>query len=105
MVRLRPIGLSKEDQEKPHTRVIPYGVQKLIDLYAKNHVEYPWSEEDRQEQTFEDRRTLKPEIYDIEAVYRVRDARDKSKDYYFYRKKGSIENTETTNSIDIRLCS
>ncbi|MGI0002091.1 MAG: hypothetical protein ACRD42_03320 [Nitrososphaeraceae archaeon] len=105
MVKLRPIGLSKEDQEEPYTRVIPDRVQKLIDLYAKNHVEYPWSQEDRQEQIFEYRRTLKPETYkyEIEAVYRVRDARDRSKEYYFYQKKGSVENdngnTEFTNSM------
>ena len=47
MAKLRPIGLSKEDQEEPHTRVIPDRVQKLIDLYAKNHVEYPWTQTDR----------------------------------------------------------
>ncbi len=41
--------------------------------------------------------------YDIDAIYRVRDASDKSKEYYFYQKKGRVENDngdiETTNSL------
>jgi hypothetical protein len=80
-------------------------VQKLIDLYAKNHVEYPWTQTDRQEQLFEFRRGLNPSTYryNIESIYRVRDARDKSKEYYFYQKQGKVENenceTEYSNSL------
>jgi hypothetical protein len=39
----------------------------------------------------------------VEAIYRVRDSIDKSKEYYFYQKKGLILNqnddTEYTNSL------
>ncbi len=43
MVKLKPIRFTKikENQEKPHLRVIPDRLQKLIGLYKKNHVEYP----------------------------------------------------------------
>jgi len=94
MAKLRPVGLSKEDQEEPHTRITPERVQKLIDLYKKNHVEYPWTQTDKNEQIFEYRRSLRPNTYkyDIESVYRVRDTRDKSKEYYFFQKKGSVVN-------------
>jgi hypothetical protein len=39
----------------------------------------------------------------VEAIYRVRDSIDKSKEYYFYQKRGRILNqnvdTEYTNSL------
>jgi hypothetical protein len=54
MTRLKPIGLSQEDREEPYEIIIPDRVQKLIDLYKKNHVEYPWTTEDKKnEQIFE----------------------------------------------------
>src|SRR5215210_4930493 len=37
MAKLKPIGASKEDQEEPRLRIIPDRVQKLIDVYRKNH--------------------------------------------------------------------
>jgi hypothetical protein len=57
MTKLKPIGLSQEDQEEPHTRIIPDRVQRMIDLYKRNHVEYPWTQMDKNEQIFEYRRT------------------------------------------------
>jgi hypothetical protein len=50
MAKLKPIGVSKEDQEEPHLGIIPARVQQLIDFYRKNPVEYPWTHEDRREQ-------------------------------------------------------
>jgi hypothetical protein len=47
MTRLKPIGLSQEDREEPYEIIIPDRVQKLIDLYKKNHVEYPWTTDDK----------------------------------------------------------
>jgi hypothetical protein len=41
MARLRPVGIPEQDKIEPHTKIIPDRVQKLMDLYAKNHVEYP----------------------------------------------------------------
>ncbi|MGA7691682.1 MAG: hypothetical protein WCA61_05175 [Nitrososphaeraceae archaeon] len=69
---------------------MPERVQKLIDLHHKNHIEYVWTEEDRNEQIFDYRRSLKSSsyTYDIQAIYRVRDPYDKSKEYYFYQKEG-----------------
>ena len=104
-MRYRPFGIPEEDKEDPVTRVIPERVQKLIDIYHKNNVEYPWSAEDRQERLFEYRRGHRPDTYkyDIDAIYRVRDPRNKSKEYYFYQKKGRCLNDndliETTNSL------
>lgn len=85
MAKLRPINIPPEDKIDPVTKVIPDRVQKLIDLYKKNNVEYPWTEIDKQDQRFEYRRTLKPKTYryNIESIYRVRDARDYSREYYF----------------------
>ncbi|MGA7603431.1 MAG: hypothetical protein WBM37_12405 [Nitrososphaeraceae archaeon] len=59
---------------------MPERVQKLIDLHHKNHIEYVWTEEDRNEQIFDYRRSLKSSsyTYDIQAIYRVRDPYDKS---------------------------
>lgn len=104
-MKYRPYGISPEDQTPPYEKIIPDRVQQLVDIYHKNHVEYPWSAMDRQEQIFEYRRSRKPESYkyDIDAIYRVRDARDKSMEYYFYQKKGRVLNdndeVETTNSL------
>jgi hypothetical protein len=41
MVKLKPIGLSEEDSTAPYEKIIPDRVQKLIDLYKKNHVKNP----------------------------------------------------------------
>jgi hypothetical protein len=105
MSKYRPYGIEPEEQEEPYTKIIPDRVQKLIDVYHSNHIEYPWSAEDRQEQIFEYRRSRKPESYkyDIDSIYRVRDPRDRSKEYYFYQKKGRCLNDndsiESTNSM------
>jgi hypothetical protein len=104
-MKLIPYGLTAEDKEEPYVRVIPDRVQKLIDLYRKNHVEYPWTQEDKNEQIFDFRKTLRPDTYcyNIESIYRVRDSIDKSKEFYFYQKKGKILNQnddpEYTNSL------
>jgi hypothetical protein len=48
---------------------------------------------------------LRPDTYNynIESIYRVRDPIDKSKEYYFYQKKGKILNQnddpEYSNSL------
>jgi hypothetical protein len=104
-MKYQPYGLSEEDLTEPHTKVVPERVQKLIDLHHKNKIEYNWTEEDRNEQRFEYRRSLKPSsyTYDLEAIYRVRDPYDKSKEYYFYQKKGRVLNDnddpEYSNSL------
>jgi hypothetical protein len=60
---------------------------------------------DRNEQKFEYRKGLKPSsyTYDLEAIYRVRDPHDKSKEYYFFQKKGMVLNDnddpEYSNSL------
>lgn len=89
-MKLKPYGLTQEDKEEPYVRIIPKRVQKIIDLYRKNHVEYPWTQEDKNEQIFEYRKSLRPNTYgyNIESIYRLRDPFDKSKEYYFYQKKG-----------------
>ncbi|HKG87458.1 MAG TPA: hypothetical protein VKA95_03965 [Nitrososphaeraceae archaeon] len=81
-MKFKPYGLTQEDKEEPYVRMIPERVQKLIDLYRKNHVEYPWSQEEKYEQIFEYRRSLRPNTYryNVEAVYRVRDPFDKLKE-------------------------
>jgi hypothetical protein len=105
MARLKSIGLSEEDRQDPAESIIPDRVQKLIELYKKNHYEYPWTSEDKNERTFEHRRSLRPNTYQysVETIYRVRDSIDKSKEYYFYQKKGCILNqnddSEYTNSL------
>jgi hypothetical protein len=84
---------------------MPERVQKLIDLHHKNKIEYNWSEEDRNEQIFDYRKGLKPSsyTYNLEAIYRVRDPYDRSKEYYFYQKKGRVLNDnddpEYSNSL------
>src|SRR5215204_1125254 len=104
-MKLKPYGLTQEDKEEPYVRIIPERVQKLIDLYRKNHVEYPWTQEDKNEQIFDYRKTLRPDTYryNIESIYRVRDPIDKSKEFYFYQKKGKILNQnddkEYSNSL------
>ena len=60
MAKLKPIGIPQEDQEDPVLKVKPERVQKMIDLYAKNHVQYELTEEDKQERIFEYRRSLRP---------------------------------------------
>ena len=58
-MKLKPYGLTQEDKEEPYVRIIPERVQEIIDLYRKNHVEFPWTETEREEQNFELRRTLR----------------------------------------------
>jgi hypothetical protein len=79
-MRYTPYGLTEEDLHEPYEKVIPDRVQKLIDLYHNNKIEYNWSEEDRNERIFDYRRSLKPSsyTYNLEAIYRVRDPYDKS---------------------------
>jgi hypothetical protein len=63
MARLKPIGLSEEDKQNPVESIIPDRVLKLIDLYKKNHYQYPWTHEDKNERTFEYRKSLRPNTY------------------------------------------
>jgi hypothetical protein len=63
MTKLKPIGLSPEDRQDPVESIVPERVQKLIDLYKKNHYEYPWTHDDKNEQIFEYRRSLRPNTY------------------------------------------
>jgi hypothetical protein len=80
-------------------------IQKIIDSFRIHKIEYNWTEEDRNEQKFEYRKGLKPSsyTYDLEAIYRVRDPHDKSKEYYFFQKKGMVLNDnddpEYSNSL------
>ena len=105
MPKYTPYGLTEDDLTEPHTKVMPERVQKLIDLHHKNKIEYNWTEEDRNEQKFEYRKGLMPASYTylLEAIYRVRDPYDKSKEYYFYQKKGRVLNDkddpEYSNSL------
>lgn len=91
MPRYTPYGLTEDDLTEPYTKVMPERVQKLIDLYHKNKIEYIWTEEDRNEQIFDYRKGL-IYTYDLEAIYRVRDPYDKKNEYYFYQKKGRVLN-------------
>jgi hypothetical protein len=109
MTRLKPIGLTEADRQNPEESITPDRVKKLIDLYKKNHYHYPWTHEDKNERTFEYRKSLRPNTYQyrVEAIYRVRDPIDKSKEYYFYQKKGRILNQnddmEYTNLLNMPL--
>jgi hypothetical protein len=96
MPKYQPYGLTEQDHEPPYSKIVPDRVKRLVELYHENHIEYPWTQEDDNEKIFEYRRTLKPESYryTIEAIYRVRDAADKSKEYYFYQKKGKVLNDD-----------
>jgi hypothetical protein len=105
MAKLKPIDIPEEDKIDPVTKIVPDRVQKLIDLYKKNKVEYPWTETDYIDRTFEYRRTLHPKTYkySINSIYRVRDARDFSKEYYFYQMMAHVDNDngepEYSNSL------
>jgi hypothetical protein len=94
MAKLKAIDIPPEDKIDPVTKIVPERVQKLIDLYKKNHVEYPWTEMDYIDRTFEYRRTLHPDTYrySIESIYRIRDSRDYSKEYYFYQMRAHVDN-------------
>jgi hypothetical protein len=94
MVKYSAYGLKDEDLHEPYEKVLPDRVKKLIELYHEQHIEYIWTEEDRNERIFDYRRSQKSSTYkyDIQAIYRVRDPYDKSKEYYFYQKEGTCLN-------------
>ena len=105
MPRYTPYGLTEDDLTEPYMKIMPERIQKLVDLYHKNKIEYNWTEEDRNEQKFEYRRSLKSSsyTYNLEAIYRVRDPYNKKNEYYFYQKKGRVLNDnddpEYSNSL------
>ena len=104
-MRYKPYGLTEADLKEPWDDLIPERVQKIIELHHKNFVQYEWTQEDRNERMFEYKKTLRPDTYKftIEAIYRVRDPSDTSKEYYFYQKKGKVLNNnddpEYSNSL------
>jgi hypothetical protein len=49
MPKYQPYGLTEDDLTEPHTKIMPERVQKLIDLYHKNKIEYKWTEEEGHE--------------------------------------------------------
>ena len=63
MVRYRPYGLTEADLKEPYANIIPDRVKRLIELHHKNHIEYNWDQEDKNEQIFEYRRSLRPTTY------------------------------------------
>jgi hypothetical protein len=89
-----------DEERAPQNVIVPERVQKLIDLYDKNKVEYDWTEEDKQEQTFEYRRqrNLNSYKYTIASIYRVRDVR-KQNQYYFYQMKGECLNDNNSTEF------
>jgi hypothetical protein len=95
-MRYKPYGLSEADLKPPYADIIPDRVKRLIDLHHKNHVQFDWDQESKNERIFEYRRTLKPNTYSyaIEAIYRVRDPNNKSKEYYFYQQKAKVLNDD-----------
>ena len=109
-MRYKTTGIPEEDLEPPYARIIPDRVQKLVELYKKNYIVYPWSREDEDEQIFEYSKTLRPSTYSysIQSIYRVRDPANKSKEYYFYQKKGKVLNEkdepEYSNSLTYGYC-
>lgn len=76
--------------------MIPDRVRRIIDLHHKNHIEYSWEQEDKNERIFEYRRTLRPNTYSytVESIYRVRDPANKTKEYYFYIMKARVLNDD-----------
>jgi hypothetical protein len=83
-----------EDQQDPQRAIVPDRVAKLIEVYNNNKVQYPWSEEDKQEQLFDFRRQLKPDTYryNITSIYRIRDPSERKKEYYFYEMSATCLN-------------
>lgn len=43
MARYTPYGLT-EDLHEPYEKVVPERVQKLIDIYHNNKIEYNWTD-------------------------------------------------------------
>jgi hypothetical protein len=94
MTKYKAWGLKEDDFHEPHERIIPERVQKIIDLHHRNHIQYEMTLEDRNEQVFEYRRSLKPSTYtyNLQSIYRVRDPHDKTKEYFFCQKEGTVLN-------------
>ena len=93
-------NLSPEDRQ-PEKLVIPDRVQRFIDLWDKNHVEYQLTQQDEQERVVEYWKGIRPETYRyrVTRIDRVRDERSK-KEYYFYNKDATVlnENGIETNT-------
>jgi hypothetical protein len=104
-MRYKSVGIPQEDLEPPYSKIVPDRVQQLTDLYKRNYIVYPWNQEDKNEQLFEYRKSLRLNTYSyrIEAIYRVRDPSDKTKEYYFYQKSAKVLNDrdepEYSNSL------
>ena len=49
-MRNKPYGLTEADMREPYANIIPDRVKKLIEIHHRNHIEYNWQEEDKQEQ-------------------------------------------------------
>lgn len=81
------------EERAPQTLIIPNRVQKIIDLYNKNNVEYPWTQEDRDDQTFEYKKSRRLDTYkyNIARIDRVRNFRG-TEEFYFYQMKQSVIN-------------
>jgi hypothetical protein len=81
------------EERAPQQLIVPDRVQKLIDLYDKNKVEYPWTEEDRGEQRFEYWKSQRSSTYRyvITRIDRVRNYK-RTEEYYFYQMKQYVQN-------------
>lgn len=81
------------EERAPQAAIVPDRVQRILNLYAKNHIEYNWTQEDRGEQNFEYWRQKHKDSYkySIIRIDRVRDARG-TEEFYFYQMKQSALN-------------